>query len=187
MAAALLGTVALVSVVSPAQPPTQTVVIASREIPAGQTITTDHLRTVQLPEADLPDGHITDPALTIGKMAIATIPVKAVVTKHGVFTAGELNAADGKAIMPLRLAEEGLQDLLRVGAHIDLIGFGSANGEAKVIATQIRIAAIPLDTQSTGFGSTAEKGTLVLVEVTPDEAAVITTATLSSKLSVILR
>lgn len=184
---AVLGTLALLAALSPERPVGHWAVVTSRAVRAGATIEQADLRRVHLPEASLPDGFLDDIGQVVGLMAVGALPLNAIITPADVFTPGGLQASAGKAIMPLRLPDDGLRGLLKVGSTIDLIGINSRSGEAEILARSVRVVAIPAVDDPQGFGTTSSGGLLVLVEVTPDAASQLSTASLSSRLSVILR
>ncbi|WP_028709022.1 SAF domain-containing protein [Propionicicella superfundia] len=184
--AAVLGTVLLASALAPAEPASAWAVVTTRAVPAGEVLAATDVTRVRLPERSLPDLLVSDPADVVGRMALGPLPRNTILSTAAVFTSGDLQASPGKAIMPLRLQEEGLQGLLTVGTRVDLIGFSSATGSAQVLARDVRIVAIPTVAASGTFQTSAGEGMLVLIEVSPDAASALATAAVASRLTVII-
>lgn len=185
---AFLATVAIITALAPPGPQLEWAVVTDRELPAGTTIQRSDVRLVQLPRDALPDAAVTDLDQLVGRFVVAPLPRRSILTTASVFTPGHLRAPPGMAILPVRLQDRYLQSLLQVGARVDLIGFNARTGKAEVLAQSARIAAIPArEENSGGFGQSGESGLLILVEVTAGVAATLSTAALTSQLSVVLR
>lgn len=185
--AAVLATLVLASLIARPDPPSQWVLVTTAEVSAGAVVTDGDVSRVQMPEAAIPDQVVSEPEDAIGRMAIAALPRNAIITTASVFTPGDLKASPGKAIMPIHLQDAGLRGLLTVGSHVDLIGFSSSTGAAEVLASNVRIVAIPEAEASGTLDTGSDDGLLVVVEVPPDTASALTTASAASSLSVIIR
>lgn len=185
--AAVLGTMVLASLLARPEPATGWAVVTTGSIAAGAIVHADDVVRVKIPTAALPDPVVADPDAVVGRMTIAPLPRNAIMTPAAVFTPGELTASPGMAIMPVRLQESGLKGLLTVGARVDLIGFSSATGNAEVLARNVRIVAIPAPADPGAFGAGGDEGLLVIIEVPPDTASSLTTASAASSLNVIIR
>jgi pilus assembly protein CpaB len=97
--------------------------------------------------------------------------------------------AEGKSIAPLRIGDETVVGLLRVGDRVDVIASAPESGTgAEVIAEDVRVVTIPrppADPSGLDAGG-ADPLTLLLVEVTPDQATLLADAATTSQLSVLL-
>lgn len=184
---AFLATVAIVSAVAPPGPDLVWAVVTTREVSAGTTVQQADVMLIQLPGDAMPDAAVGSVDDVVGRFALTALPRRSILTSASVFTPGQLRAPPGTAILPVRLQDKSLHALLQVGARVDLIGFSSRTGKAQVLAEAARIAAIPAREETTGLGQNGESGLLILVEVPATKAAELSTAALTSQLTVVLR
>lgn len=160
------------------------VVVAARTIPGGTKLTVADLRTLRLPATIIPDGAFTDPAAVVGRTVLIQVSQRAVLTPADVLESGALVAA-GRVALPVRFAEATALSLLRVGAHIDVLGAAISGADYGVVAADVRVVAIPAAADGGLLGSS--QGGLVLVEVDSVQAAAIAAAASVSAVSFALR
>lgn len=94
-------------------------VVASRDLPAGESLTADDVRVVSL-AAPLP-GSFPGSDAVVGRAL--TSPARAGVPLTDFDLAG---ASDDQASVAVRVADQGLADVVRTGSRVDVV---SASGE----------------------------------------------------------
>lgn len=160
--------------------PRESVVVTSRSVPSGATITASDVTRMSLPTAALPDSCITDPDTVIGRTAIATLARGSIVTS-GLVVSSETNAAPGRVITTVSVAEHAI-GLVSPGDTVDLLG--SYGGTTEVLATAARVVTIPASTQTT-LGSTNKA--LLIVEIAQIEAPRVVEAALVGQIGLTRR
>ena len=159
-------------------------VVAARGIAGGATVVAEDLRTVRLPAAMVPVGAISDPGAAIGRTLVIPVAERGVLTPSNLLQSGNL-VASGKVALPVRFAEATALQLLRVGAHIDVLGATANGADYGVVASDVRVAAMTPASEGGVLGGA--QGTLVLVEVDRVQASAITAAASVSAVSFALR
>lgn len=186
--AAMGATAAGITAATPPSPATVRVVVAARQLTGGQQLRNTDLSTRELPPAAVPDEAILDPAAVLGRTLVAPLSRGSTLTTLSVI-GDHPTVADGKVIAPVRISDAAVIGLLRVGDRVDVVAADPESGSgAQVIAHQVRVVTIPRP-NSTGNGldpGNADPQTLVLVEVSTDEATTLADAAASSQLSLLL-
>lgn len=186
--AAMGATAAGITAAAPPAPPTIAVVVAARRLTGGQQLGSTDLSVTALPRAEAPDQAITDPAAVLGRTLVAPLSRGSAITRLSVI-GDHPTVADGKVIAPVRISDAAVIGLLRVGDRVDIVAADPESGSgAQVIAHQVRVVTIPRTT-SGGSGldpGSADPQTLVLVEVSTDEATALADAAAGSQLSLLL-
>lgn len=190
VAAAALGLAAAITVgqLRPPPPALVDIVVADRPVLAGERLTTDDVRTEQVPPRARPADALREPAEAVGR--ILAVPV----SEGTVLSAPVLVAPDagplgppGTVVAAVRLGEPALARMVGPGMHVDLLAPSpSASGadqpgetaSAAYLARRALVLPRPLLAAagaSTGLSLGAEAGDdsadLILVAVTPEEAA----------------
>jgi len=162
----------------------RSVVVAQRAIAAGEVLRLADLTTVTVSGAPLPQS-LTDPAAGVGQRAAIPIPAGGLVTTNQLIGPGLLDN-DQYALVPLRLSDASLSSVLTVGDWIDI--FATNEGKASsLVASRVRVAAVPRRTTSTGFTSTPTENSVVLVAIVRSLAGMLASAGASSQLSIAIR
>lgn len=190
MAAVAFG----ISAVTPEPPATTPVVIAAHRLTGGQQLRATDLGVRALPVSALPDGAVSDPQRLVGRTLIAPLTDGSVLTNASVLDTTRPRAAHGLVITPIRISDAAVVALLRVGDRVDVVATGQSSTTpdgvapaAQVIAEQVRVVTIPRPATGSGLGSTEQDAqTLILVEVTRDQATTLATAAADSRLSLLL-
>lgn len=185
MAAVLVGlaTTLVVHRLSPTPEPRDPVVVASTALPAGTTLTADHLRTVYLPSAVTPEGSPGDADAVVGR-TLAVPVTSGTVLGSTLLVDDTSTGPPGTVVAAVRLAEPALLAVLTPGTRIDLLaatpvhdhGEGASTAAATTLAVRALVLPTPTSPQEeTGFlsgagGTTPGSADLLLVAVTPDEA-----------------
>ena len=181
---AALAVLAVLNTFSGAETAGAPTVVAARSIPGGTVVVAGDLRLVRLPPSMLPDGAFGDPAAVIGHTVVIPVPERSVLTRAVLLASGDLVSV-GKVALPVRFAEAAALPLLRVGAHIDVLGAAANGSDYGVVASDVRVVAIPAPSEGGVLGG-SQNG-LVLVEVDSAQAAAIAAASSVSAVSFALR
>lgn len=182
------ATAAGITAAAPPSPPTVAVVVAARQLTGGQQLRSADLGIRELPRAAAPDQAITDPSTVVGRTLVAPLSLGSAITRLSVI-GDHPTVADGNVIAPVRISDAAVLGLLRVGDRVDIVAADPESGAgAQVIAHQVRVVTIPRTTDS-GSGldpGSSDPQTLVLVEVSTDEATTLADAAAGSQLSLLL-
>ncbi|WP_407316457.1 SAF domain-containing protein [Isoptericola halotolerans] len=170
---------ATVEALRPAPPPTQEIVVAARELPAGAALTPGDLDTVTVAAELAPPGVLTDPADAVGRspaVALAQgLPLHADLVAGGGMAA---RAPDGTVVVGVRLTEA---SWLRPGDRVDLLG---TDDDADYLARRALVLP-PLGSDDDAPGAAgllgsappaARDAAVTLVAVDPDDAAAVSSA-----------
>jgi len=176
--AALLTGIAVaagVHAVAAPAPPTEPVLVAARDLPAGAEIGTADLETVRFAPGSAPHGLADDP---VGQVLAAPLrrgePVTDVRLVGPELTVGQ----PGLVAVPVRLPDPGMVALLDVGDRIDLVATDPQAGGASVVAADVPVLAIPsADDQASATGLS---GRLVVVGAEDHQVAPLSDATVRS-------
>jgi pilus assembly protein CpaB len=182
-----------ISALSPAPAPAAVVAAATRDLPGGKTITADDLRTVKMPPEVVPTGAISDEQQLIGR--VLAVPVRAgeTITDVRLVGPGLLDGyGDRLVAAPVRIADAGAARLLRPGDVIDVLAADAAGegageaavaSEARLVASGVRVIALPHDDESALSGDTFDGGALVVLATTSQTAARLASAAVTARLS----
>lgn len=183
-ALAVIGVAAGLSSVDSVTSQGHPTVVAAHTIPGGAVISEADLTVVALPDAALPQGTSSQASALVGRQALSDIPGRAIVVESNLL-GGELASTSGLLKLPVHFSDDAAVSLLRSGQHIDIFGPSGSGGSFALVASDITVLTIPPTEQSTGLGATSSE--LVVIEVTPEQAASISSAASSTSLSFALR
>ncbi len=177
-------------VLAPAPTAGTLVLRAATDLPAGTSLSHGDLVLDEVATAALPAGALDGVDQAVGRLLAAPVRRGEVLTDVRVAGAALLGPdRDGRVAVPVRLADAASVALLRAGDRIDVLaastGSGPAGGGAPATAVTVAFAAEVLAVPSTG-GDGGE-GALVVLSETPQTAARLAAAALSSRLSFTLR
>ena len=162
----------------------RSVVVAQRAIAAGEVLRLTDLTTVTISGAALPQS-LTDPVAGVGQRAAIPIPTGGLITTNQLIGPGLLDN-DQYALVPLRLSDASLGNVLAVGDWIDIFATNEGK-ESSLVASRVRVAALPRRTTSTGLTSTPTENSVVLVAIVRSLAGMLASAGASSQLSIAIR
>ncbi len=172
--------------VMPPAPETVPLLVAARDLPAGQVLTDADLETVQVPSGLLPAG-LQSASEAAGRTTTGPVRRGEAVTDARLVTAALLEGYPGHVALPLRLPDPATVDLLRVGDRIDLLATDPATGEAATVAIDVPVVSIP---QAQSTGSTAAgahlTGRLVVLAVRPTTARALAAAAATRYLAAVI-
>ncbi len=183
---------AVLSVLRPPEPERVPVLVAATDLAGGTHLVPGDLTTSELRPAVVPRGALRPGAKVAGRVLAGPMREGEPLTDAGLVGAPLL---DGAALVaaPVRIADGGVARLLQAGDRIDVLAAptrGAALGEpARVVAPGVRVLAVPKPRDGgagTSLGSPGS-GSLVILAATPQQAAQLAGAGVSSRLTVTLR
>lgn len=174
--------------VTPPGVPGVPVLMTTRTVPAGGVLEPADVTTRPLPAEAVPDGAVTRLAEATGRVLAAPARRGEVLTSSRFVGPDLLVGTSGMVASPLRLADPGSAALLAPGDRVDVLaaeteltGRTATVGPARLVAPAVRVLAV-------NPGSDPQlDGGLVLVAVSPAQAAHLARAAVTARLSVTLR
>jgi pilus assembly protein CpaB len=188
------------------------IVVAAHNLPAATPLKREDLTLASWPESHLPPGAISDPAMLFANNAS---PEPSVAILEGEPIVAARLAGSGQGTMLAALVAPGYRavavkvddavgrsGLVYPGAHVDVIAtIRDPNGKgdsSKIVVSDVRVLAVEnrtdvethrhLGDETSALGTSQQKtGTVVTVEVKPDEAEVVGLATRDGVIDLALR
>ncbi len=156
---------------------------AATDLPAGTSLTAADLVVSHVGAAGLPTGALASPDLAVGRLLAAPVRSGEVLTDVRLAGAALLTAGgSGQVAVPVRLADAASVALLHAGDRIDVLAASAQGGlSASTVAADAEVLAVPTAVSDAG------EGALVVLSESPEVAARLAAAALSSRLSFTLR
>lgn len=200
LAAVLLA--ALAAVVAVRDQPADrhvSLVVAARDLIPGQILAPADLRRTDIPAAAAPEGAITDPARLVGATSTGAVHSGEVLTDLRVVSSRLATVATGvpdARIVPMRLADNAIADILRAGDRVDVVaeeaagsdGTTSPSERAPAPRTLASDAAVVLVSGAASAGSsrpTRSTDRVVLLALDSQRATAVAAASLHTALTVV--
>jgi len=173
----------------PPSPPETLVMVAARDLGAGEDVATADVTARRLRAVDVPDRALT--ASPVGRVLALPVRRGEVLTDVRLLGAGLLDAVrgDGPELVaaPVHLADAATVSLLRAGDTVDVLGAGPG-GATGVAARRATVLLAPSPPKSSAFGgSSSTSGGVVVLGVSSDEALALARAAATEHLSVVVR
>ncbi|MBU1611500.1 MAG: Flp pilus assembly protein CpaB, partial [Proteobacteria bacterium] len=181
-----------------AQAETAPVVVATRDLPRGLTLTQDMLRVVELPANATPARAFTDPAQVEGRVLIAAVgegetltPVRLTGLENTVGGVSAMIAPGYRAMAVKGNKVMGLSGFIRPGDRVDVIVTLMTEDEDAVAMTKtvlgnVRVLATGEEFEPSADGEPSSVDTYTL-EVTPEQSEILALATNQGTLNFALR
>lgn len=194
IAAALTGAavVCALSVLRPPPPERIAVLAAAEDLAGGTRLSKTDLTTVALRPAVVPAGALRAGTDVTGR--ILASPARKGEPLTDVRLAGPpLLSEDELVATPVRIADAGVTRLLHAGDQIDVLAAatrGEQLGEpARVVAPDVRVLTVPNRNgrASRSVSPGPGRGSLIVLATTPDQAAALASAAVTSRLTITLR
>jgi len=192
IAAVLAGAAVLasLSVLAPKRPPTRAVWAAAHDLAGGSPLRAADVALTRLPLSVVPAGALQQGSTVVGRLLAAPVRRGEPLTDVRLLGPSLLAALGrpGQVAVPVRLADgAAAAALARPGELVDVLAVGSlddatAGGEPTVVAAAVTVLAVP-----GRDGTSGSDAGLVVVAVTPDQAAALAAAATRSRLSLLLR
>lgn len=148
-----------------AEPPARAqVLVAARDLPAGEVLGAEDVRRTGFPAGSVPAGLAQD---VVGRTLAAPLRAGEPVTDVRLVGPALTDGYPGLVAVPVRLPDAGMAGLLRVGDRIDLVAADPQHPTAAVVATDLPVLALPDAPAETG--ATGLSGRLVVVGASPSE------------------
>ncbi|WP_039801050.1 SAF domain-containing protein [Nocardia araoensis] len=163
-----------------------TVLVAGRDLAPGRLLEAGDLRPAPREAGTLPAGAVTDPAALLGATLTGAMRRGEVFTDLRVVGPRLAAAATGARearIVPVRLADTAVADILRAGDRVDVIGAEDAGSSARPARTLATDAAVIL-VSGAGVGRGAAER-VVLVAMDAEHATAVAGASLHTALTVV--
>ncbi|MGW0005809.1 SAF domain-containing protein [Nocardia grenadensis] len=162
------------------------IVVATRDLPPGHLLAAADLRLAAYPPDATPDGAAADPAPLLGAVLTAALRAGEVLTDVRVVGPRLAEAATGRPdarIVPVRLADSAITEILRAGDRVDVVAAGA---EDPALAHTLAVdAAVVLVSGPPADSGNRRTERVVLVALDARRAAVVAAASLNSALTVI--
>ena len=208
--AAALTAVAVAAGLQALAPPSAAeapVLVAAHDLPAGHVPVAADVRSVGVPPDVVPDGALVTPGDLGGRPLAGTVRAGEPLTDVRLLGPALLDrlAADGgrgdaagrgtgRVVVPVRVADAAVRDLVRVGDRVDLLAARApldADGQAVPVAREVArgalVLAVPAPAADELGLDPAEQGVVLVVAVGDGDARDLAAAALDARLSVVLR
>jgi pilus assembly protein CpaB len=190
LAACLVGIAAIniFGALAPGPGAQRSVVVATKNIMAGQILTATSLRTVKWPTrlvgTDWPD----TVEVLVGRTSTGAIAIGEPVTATRVIGRTKLVQPTGTVLVPVRIADAATITLVNPGDLVDVVAAWPAGqtgpANATTVASRVRIVTIPRP--ASGSLGSAVDGALLVVAVPTSTAIRLAAAAVSARLSIAL-
>jgi pilus assembly protein CpaB len=176
---------------------TTPVLVAARDLAAGETLGPDDLTTVELQVAVAPQGALRDAGAAAGRTLAAAVRRGEPLTDVRLLGPELLAGASGLVEAPVRVADGDEARLVRPGDVIDVLSAPGADSlsspgypdtteglfaSAKYVAVGARVLAVPTPAEA----GTAADGALVVLAVSTETARDLAAAAASQRLSLVV-
>lgn len=188
--------------------PTKTVLVAARNVSAGNKLTAIDVRAIQIAESQVPPDAVTAPAELFGpkgdKTAVAStgmvqgdfiIRSRIADSAHGTAMAARVTPGF-RAIAVTVDAAIARSRLVFPGARVDIVGtfrnMSSSSSFSRVLVENVQVLSLEDQTDVETYQSNKGKGeknndAVVTVEVTPEQSEIVALAAREGKLDIMLR
>ncbi|WP_067572697.1 SAF domain-containing protein [Nocardia acidivorans] len=161
------------------------VLVATRELPPGHILAAEDLRVEPRESIALPDGAIREPGALRGATLTGAVAPGEILTELRVIgprlAAVAAHSPDAR-IVPIRLADNAVADILRAGDRVDVVAAEESGGgrPARLLAADAAVVLAPgADAARTGDGR------IVLVALDSRRATAVAAASLRTALTVV--
>lgn len=163
------------------------VLAAAHDIAAGATLTSADVHAIGLPPSVVPAGALRADDDITGRVVAAAVRRGEALTDVRLVGASMFRAVGaGLVATPVRIADADSAHLLQPGDVVDVLASNehSASSAAPVVATGVRVLAVPAPSDSS---LSLDDGALVILATSPSAAATLASAGVTSRLSVVIR
>ncbi|MEU1428297.1 SAF domain-containing protein [Nocardia sp. NPDC005746] len=162
------------------------VLVAARELPPGQVLGDGDLRTADRETATLPAGAVRDAARVRGATLAAALTAGEILTDVRVLGPRLAAVAAGSPdarIVPIRLADNAVAEILRTGDRVDVVAGEDTGGTGRPARLLAADAAVVLVPQADGTRGRTDR--VVLVALDSRRATAVAAASLRTALTVV--
>lgn len=162
------------------------VLVATRELPPGHILAADDLRIEPRESTALPEGAIREPGALRGATLTGAVAPGEILTELRVIgprlAAVAAHSSDAR-IVPIRLADNAVADILRAGDRVDVVAGEESGGggrPARLLAADAAVILAP-----GADGTRAKDDRIVLVALDSRRATAVAAASLRTALTVV--
>ncbi len=149
--------------------------VAARDLPAGQLLRIEDLVEQQVAPGVVPEGVVGAPA---GRLLAAPLREGEPVTDVRLVGAGLAQSPPpGTVVVPIRLSDAGQAALLTVGDRIDLLATDPQAGTTEELAREVTVLAVP---EAGISGDGALPGRLIVAAVSANDAPTVAGASVAT-------
>ena len=159
-------------------------VVASRSIPGGARITANDVALVRVRADLVAEGALAAVGQAVGRTVVVEVPARQVLTGSALLGSNG-QVAPGQVALPVSFGGANTVSLLTVGSRIDVLGAAASGSGYGVVATNVRVAALPASDEPGPLGGTTSR--LVLLDVSSAQAVAIVAAMAVSTVNFALR
>lgn len=175
---------AALQVAAPAPPPRAPIVVTARDLTSGTVLRAGDVQVVHAPPGLAPSGAVASAAAVLGETVAGPMRAGEPLTDRSLVGAALIAGyPEGLVATPVHIDDSDVVALLRVGGRIDVYAStGDDQAAAEEVISGAPVVALPRLEDDSGA-----EGALVVLAVTPAEAARLAQASASAQLSVTLR
>ena len=182
---AALAVVLLASTCRAQSPDLVDVIAAATDLPAGATLAATDVELRAFPREALPPVTHSESAEVIGRVIAGPIAAGELITGTRLVDTGP--RADGLRLVPVRLSDPGVADLLAPGTLVDLVGV-SGGTQGQVLAEGVQVVTVPRQGRDAGIGGTTRTaGSLIVVAAEPQTAVALASTATQPGLGIVMR
>lgn len=179
---AAAAVLAVIEAVAPAAAPKRQVVVAAHDLASGVALTAADLSIVEMPPGLVPAGSSPSMAAVLGRVVAGPLRNGEALTDRRLLGRSLLAGYPrGTVAAPVRIRDADVVDLLEVGVHIDVYAARDATMLADLVVGDVAVITLPRPSDDN------QQGGLVVLAVTPTEAAALAQASAVAALSLTLR
>lgn len=185
---AAIAVAAGIQAIDPPEPVTVPVLVAARDLVAGVPLSAGDLEVRALPEALVPLGVLRPGDDAVGRLLTGAVRAGETLTDVRLLGSSLVDGLSAGAVAtPVRVADASAAGLVRPGDRVDVLATpATLQAEAsstRVAASGVIVVAVPDPATPGGFGD----GSLLVLATSPETAADLAAATVTSRLSIIVR
>lgn len=185
---AAIAVAAGIHAVEPPAPVTVPVIVAARDLVTGVPLAPGDVKVRALPEAFVPLGALRPGDDAIGRLLSGAVRAGEMLTDVRLLGPSLIDGLGAGAVAtPVRVADAGAAGLVRPGDRVDVLAtpatLDTEAGTTRVAASGVIVLAVPDPSAPGGFGD----GALLVLATSPETAADLAAATVTSRLSIIVR
>ncbi|MQY19104.1 SAF domain-containing protein [Nocardia macrotermitis] len=168
------------------------VVVAAHDLSPGRAVTTADLRTAAFIANSVPGGAIREPTPLLGATLSAPMRAGEIFTDLRVLgprLAAAATAAPDARIVPIRLADNAVAEILRTGDRVDVVAAPDPNTPAAAPARTLAAGAVvvSIPARSGAGGPPRSEDRVVLVALDSAHATTVAAASLRTALTVVFQ
>lgn len=179
-----LSMLCLATAVRPAPETGVPVLVAAHDLRGGTVLSAEDLVVVEMSSRHAPPSALRSAESVVGKVLAAAVDRGVPVTSRSVVSQKLLEGTSGRVLTPVRFPDPDLAVVLSPGATVDVVG--ADEGGAATLARGAKVVALPTQPSEGGMFAAggSNRGLLVILEVTPREAAELAQAQARGRLGI---